>query len=181
MRRATGGGGWRRCAARPTNPDRLGGEPLPARASLLDKGEENAMSESRKLTGREAINRVLWDARLNQAAFTVGYADRVDKTVRELPLPRWTGDIPSHRIVHLRCAGEIVWSRSAPTDHLADARLPGEAWAAPVGEPSSAAESLRDLPVYRFRDGEWARIEPAPSTVECENLVVATWNVLGET
>jgi uncharacterized protein (UPF0248 family) len=86
------------------------------------------MTGNRKLTSREAFNRVLWDARLNRAAFRIGYIDRVAGAVREQPLDAWSGAIPWHRVVHIRCGAAIVWARDAPEDSLAGGLLPPEAW-----------------------------------------------------
>jgi poly(A) polymerase len=88
--------------------------------------------QPKKRTGREAINRIIWDARLDPAAFVIGYGDRLaEGGVRETPLPAWQdgGEIPAHRLSYIRCGNVIVWSRGADSDLLADADLPAAAWA----------------------------------------------------
>jgi uncharacterized protein (UPF0248 family) len=82
-------------------------------------------------TSREAYNRVIWDARLDRAAFTIGYRDSLaPRGIRETPLDAWdpNGDIPWHRISYLRCGGMVVWSREPPLDLLSDAELPAAAF-----------------------------------------------------
>jgi poly(A) polymerase len=93
------------------------------------------MTHGRKRTGREAVNRIVWDNRLAQEAFVVGYVDRVaEGGVREKPLSAWDdgGEIPAHRISYIRCGEIIVWSRGDESDRLADLDLPRDAW---VGAP----------------------------------------------
>jgi uncharacterized protein (UPF0248 family) len=89
------------------------------------------MARERKLTGREAYNRVFWDGRLNRHAFVIGFTDRLAPSgIGETPLPAWDvqGEIPWHRIQYIRCGGVTVWSRSEPEDRLASGDLPAEAW-----------------------------------------------------
>jgi phosphoribosyl 1,2-cyclic phosphodiesterase/uncharacterized protein (UPF0248 family) len=94
-----------------------------------------AMSAGKKRTGREAVNRVLHDQRLDPCAFAVGYGDRrAEGGVRETPLSAWPdADIPSHRIAYLRCGGVFVWRRGEAGDLLADEDLPAAAWAGRSG------------------------------------------------
>ena len=102
------------------------------------------MRLGRKRTGREAVNRIVWDDRLDPAAFVVGYVDRLASTgVRETPLPAWEdrGDVPAHRISFIRCGAVVVWSRGEAGDLLADAALPREAWAIHQPTPEEAAPS----------------------------------------
>jgi uncharacterized protein (UPF0248 family) len=90
------------------------------------------MSEARKRTAREAIDRIVWDRRLDPGAFVVGYADRrAEGGVREAPLPDWLArELPAHRVRTIRCGGVVVWRRGDEADRLADADLPPEAWVA---------------------------------------------------
>ncbi len=94
------------------------------------------MGEARKRTGREAINRIIWDDRLDPSAFMVGYLDRrASEGTREKGLIEWQeGDIPSHRVLYIRCGDLLVWSRGESKDRLSDVDLPSECWAVPLSE-----------------------------------------------
>jgi uncharacterized protein (UPF0248 family) len=95
------------------------------------------MSRDRKLTGREAFNRLFWDVRLDRGVFVIGCADRhAEGGLTEVPLLDWQpdGSIPWHRIAYIRCGPTLVWSRDQEVDRLASDDLPTEAWAVPSAE-----------------------------------------------
>jgi poly(A) polymerase len=97
---------------------------------------EEAMTKRR--TGRQAINRIIHDKRLDPRAFVVGYTDRLaEHGVQQKPLTEWKeGEIPAHRISYLLCRGVVVWRRGEPEDQLDDEHLPRSAWL----EPEKPAE-----------------------------------------
>ncbi len=60
----------------------------------------------------EIANRIKWDVREDINDYTVGYFDRVEKRVIEMPLKDFLdSDIPEHRARWLKKSGKIVWSR----------------------------------------------------------------------
>jgi len=83
----------------------------------------------KKLTSREAYNRILWDKRLDRGAFTLGISDR-HAGIEEMHFLDWNpcGDIPWHRIVWIKCGPTIVWARDQEEDALDSGRLPVRAW-----------------------------------------------------
>src|SRR5262249_5462466 len=124
--------------------------PFPVPVSLHQAGA--AMPRGHRLTGQEAFERVFWDARLNRDVFVVGYSDRhAEGGVREVPLVRWDpkGNVPSHRILYLRCGTEVVWSRENAVDRLASDELPAAAWLAEQAPaPGASGPALRPRVVY---------------------------------
>jgi uncharacterized protein (UPF0248 family) len=78
---------------------------------------------------RELLNRIRWDRQFADAAFRIGYYDRVDDTIVVVPLSRVvqeSGDhfavrvldhdgvshlVPYHRIREVYRNGELIWQR----------------------------------------------------------------------
>lgn len=121
-----------------------------------DEGEPH-----RKLrTSREVYDQIRWDPRLDPAAFIIGYETR-DVGVQEIDLlsfdPR--GEIPWHRIQHIRRGGVTVWDRRERLD-----LLDGPRRASPPSGPSGPS-GLDARPVHRSAvalippRGAWAPIE----------------------
>src|SRR5262245_44223490 len=139
------------------------------------------MARPRKLTSREAFNRIFWDDRLDRAAFVIGYGDRVADRPREKPLATWDaeGDIPWNRVLYIRCGSMVVWSRTSP-DLLASEDLPPTAWRTP---PEAKAPPLPvpvpdvvSCPVFREDTAGWQPVETVPVANPATRLRVLTWN-----
>ena len=63
------------------------------------------------LTFDEIVNKLKWTG-APLAAIAVGYHDRVEKRIFELPLPEFlASEIPRHRARYLKRGWEIVWDR----------------------------------------------------------------------
>src|SRR5688572_14334967 len=143
------------------------------------------MARERKLTGREAFNRLFWDARVNRDAFVMGYTDRrAEGGTRETPLPRWDpqGLIPWHRLLYIRCGDLVVWSRNGEEDYLDSRDLPPEAWATPPveGGESRADPGVRARAVYQVVGQGWEAVASTGSPGSVPRLTIATWNILAD-
>ncbi|HNH82822.1 MAG TPA: DUF504 domain-containing protein, partial [Acidobacteriota bacterium] len=91
-------------------------------------------SRTKLSTSREIISRILWDSRLNRAAFRVGYQDRLaPEGFREKTVDEWAvaSDIPWHRVRFVRCGETRVWDRETHLDLFATDELPAAAWVEP--------------------------------------------------
>ena len=90
--------------------------------------------EKVKMTAaRQVCNRLIWDNRLNNSIFIVGYIDRKCKSedlFREKPLLEWISqqDIPWHRMRYIRCGEVKIWDRNRPIDLISTGMLPDLAW-----------------------------------------------------
>ena len=80
----------------------------------------------------ELLNRIKWDAEFGHAQFTVGYCDRFEKNIIEVPLKELhfdkndhfgfeiiddmgeTHSIPLHRIREVHRNGQLIWHRDSP-------------------------------------------------------------------
>lgn len=132
-------------------------------------------------TAVEIYNRICWDERLDKNAFAIGYIDRMrPEGFREKDLIDWQpeGDIPWHRIIYFKCAGERVWDRERRLDAFADDSLPAEAWAQEGVFAVALPVLWAQAPTYKYADGQWTE-QPAPSIAPApERLRVASWNLL---
>lgn len=77
----------------------------------------------------ELLNRIRWDTAFAQGRFVIGYYDRVDNTVIQVPVSRilltpgehfafqvtdadgYTHDVPFHRVKDVYKNGELIWHR----------------------------------------------------------------------
>jgi uncharacterized protein (UPF0248 family) len=80
----------------------------------------------------ELLSRIRWDAEFARASFTVGYYDRVQRTVVRVPFARLAFDpddhsafialdedgaahrVPYHRVREVTRDGELIWQRAGP-------------------------------------------------------------------
>ena len=140
-------------------------------------------------TSRQICDRILWDARLNAEAFTVGYAVRQrhpenqqSKEIREKPFLEWVSqtDIPWHRIRYIRCGDTLVWERDRHIDLFSSQQLPAAAF---VKEPASETPPpplFNEATVYQYFSDFWQPLRQVES-VSLSRLTVATYNVLCDT
>jgi 2'-5' RNA ligase/uncharacterized protein (UPF0248 family) len=102
-----------------------------------DEGEPQ-----RKLrTSREVYDQIRWDPRLDPAAFVIGYETR-DAGIQEIDLPSFDpqGEIPWHRVQHIRQGEVTVWDRRERLDLLDGPRR---------APPAPAPSGLDARPVHR--------------------------------
>lgn len=77
----------------------------------------------------ELLNRIRWDAAFAQGRFVIGYYDRVDDTMIQVPVSRvqltpgdhfafqvtdadgYTHEVPFHRVKEVHKNGELIWHR----------------------------------------------------------------------
>ena len=82
---------------------------------------------------RSLLDRIRWDADFGRGAFTIGYYDRVERRIIQVPLARIHLDpgnhfsfsaveedgsvheVPFHRVREVYRDGTLIWQRSAPT------------------------------------------------------------------
>ena len=150
------------------------------------------MSQDRFQTSREVYHRILWDPRLDEHAFFIGYDARGER-LEEVPFGAFVpdGEIPWHRVWYFRRGPERVWDRKERIDRMGS--LLGEPAPQPLPEPTppaplpvsspadETAPRFTPLPFFRYdaRTAAWVEAEgelkpPEPSG----ELTVATLNVL---
>jgi len=82
---------------------------------------------------RSLLDRIRWDAEFGRGAFTLGYYDRVERSIVKVPLARvhlepgnhfsFTAieadgsvhEVPFHRVREVYRDGALIWQRPAPT------------------------------------------------------------------
>ncbi|MFB2918185.1 poly(A) polymerase [Aerosakkonema funiforme] len=148
-------------------------------------------------TSREVYHRIVWDARLNANAFTIGYRDRRwEERIWEKPLVEWQadGDIPWHRIRYFRCQDTIVWDRDRHLDLLSTDELPPAAWVTPAqaqinpvtseinnsATSKSTISTFKARPVYEYISLSWQAVDRTTST-KSNTLKIVSLNVLCDT
>ncbi|MCT7951301.1 RNA repair domain-containing protein [Ancylothrix sp. C2] len=142
-------------------------------------------------TSRCICDRILWDARLNAEAFTVGYAVRQrhpenqqSNEIREKPFLQWVSqtDIPWHRIRYIRCADILVWERDRHIDLFSTNQLPSAAFVSEtVSEtPLPPPPTFNQATVYQNISQSWQPQHQVES-VSLSQLTVVTYNVLCDT
>ena len=80
----------------------------------------------------DLLHRIRWDPEFGRAEFTIGYYDRIDRQIVQVPLARIvfeTGShsafdaieadgsvhsVPYHRVREVYRDGELIWRRPAP-------------------------------------------------------------------
>ncbi|MGD1875854.1 MAG: poly(A) polymerase [Mastigocoleus sp.] len=80
---------------------------------------------------QEIYNRIIWDTRLNEDIFIMGFQERTSETgIGEKCITQWSvnGDIPWHRVRYVRCRGMMVWDRKTHLDLFSTGNLPNFAW-----------------------------------------------------
>ncbi|MCP4439602.1 MAG: DUF504 domain-containing protein [Aureispira sp.] len=130
----------------------------------------------------EMYSRILWDPKLRQQAFYIGFVDRMaEEGLREKLLVDWEGsDVPWNRVQYIRCGDTIVWDRNERVDLFESDQLPLEAY---VVEKTSATpiliEGVRVIskPTFEWQTNQWKAISSAPN-INCAQLRVATFNTL---
>ncbi|MGB1014965.1 MAG: DUF504 domain-containing protein, partial [Nannocystaceae bacterium] len=92
---------------------------MSSRQSKPPKGGTRRGKPANLRTSREVYDRLRWDAAFELAAFTVGYEERFSG-LRESPLAKFaaTGDIPWHRVWHIRVGPLMIWDRKQRIDLL---------------------------------------------------------------
>lgn len=123
-------------------------------------------------TIREIYDRVLWDSRLDNRAFSLGFSDRISGNMQEKRLSEWAvdGDIPSYRIRYVKCRETIVWDRDRLIDLFTTGELPVAAWVVATENPESANQQqqidpqqspptfVTDFPsryIYQYNQQNW--------------------------
>ncbi|MBD1920305.1 DUF504 domain-containing protein [Microcoleus sp. FACHB-831] len=144
------------------------------------------MSNQKMATSREVYNRILWDARLDRHAFTIGYLERTSEVkLRSKPLAEWeaNGDIPWHRIRYISCGETIVWDRDRHLDLVSIGQLPAAAWTAQLGEQDLPliATPFSPKPIYRYGSQGWQPSDELPESVPSSALTIVSFNVLCDT
>ncbi|HNJ40686.1 MAG TPA: RNA repair domain-containing protein, partial [Acidobacteriota bacterium] len=153
-------------------------------------------SRTKLSTSREIISRILWDSRLNRAAFRVGYQDRLaPEGFREKTVDEWAvaSDIPWHRVRFVRCGETRVWDRETHLDLFATDELPAAAWVEPperisaptsllISETPSANPDFACVsrPVFQNSHFEWNAISTEVNPVSVDRLKIITFNILAQ-
>ncbi|MEM7819895.1 MAG: DUF504 domain-containing protein [Candidatus Aenigmatarchaeota archaeon] len=66
----------------------------------------------------EIINKIKWGKRENINDYIVGYFDRIENKILEIPLKELKCEIPLHRIRYLKKKNKIVWDREKKIDNI---------------------------------------------------------------
>lgn len=130
----------------------------------------------------EMHSRILWDPKLHQQAFYIGFVDRMStEGLGEKLLVDWEGsDIPWNRVQYIRCGETIVWDRNERIDLFETDQLPPEAYV--LEQTTAQPIQLKGIhivpkPTFSWLVAQWKVINHIP-TVNCTQLKVATFNTL---
>lgn len=130
----------------------------------------------------EMYSRILWDPKLHQQAFHIGFVDRMaTEGLREKLLVDWEGsDIPWNRVQYIRCGNSIVWDRNKRIDLFENDQLPLEAYNANASTNAPIqiqGVNIVPKPTFAWAADHWKTINTIP-TVNSAQLKIATFNCL---
>ncbi len=136
-------------------------------------------------TSWETYNRIIWDTKLNERVFVIGYIDRVAKSgIGEKPVIEWsTSDIPWSRVQYFSCGDTIVWDRNKRIDLLESDDLPAMAFNknnAGTGKIGLPSADFIPKPVYHFQGENWGYFKQPTQNLEISQLKIATYNILSD-
>lgn len=129
----------------------------------------------------EIYNRILWDKKIKERTFVIGYKDRLTKDgYKEKPLIDWNPEnIPWNRVQYIACGKNIVWDRQQRIDLVTTNQLPAEALQAEkVTAP--IADSFQEKTVFQLGK---KTIEPylkTPKNTSFNQLKILTYNILSD-
>jgi len=64
----------------------------------------------------EIVSKIKWDKKEKINEYAVGYHDRIENKILEMPLSDFLdSEIPEHRVRFLKKNNKIVWDRRKPT------------------------------------------------------------------
>ena len=70
--------------------------------------------------GIEIYNRLIWDERFNQNAFSIVIKDRIEGSKEVLLKNFDSEEVPWHRVIQFKHGDTVVWDRDAKIDLLSE-------------------------------------------------------------